>query len=392
MSQKHEAHISVWEDLTWRGTTHVNPLPLYVDSESLTVNKNIRDLQNLAKDGRVAKVESQVGANLAPAGNVTFQPRSDDCAAILFSHFQTGSMTGAAGAYTYTMFPSKNMPTYTNNALRSVGTYGGTSGDVYSISFLKKYFDTDENGGTNSIYFAQGICDSIGFDINAGADFVLSCDYKFREVVIGTAIAGNPQSTGYGTYCGKAPWEWFEGTVLVEGEALTLDRLKWTCSNNITPKFVAGRQDADWFAFGDHVTEGNFDLNFPKDGMLQIGSMIGTKSFSIVGTLFKSGTELLTFGMPNCIRKPFDVSLNSQRVNVGIPFIALEKDGESPATITVTSELQINSFVDGIWDAGTTFYNANRTLGDYTIVDGGTSFYNSNRTLGDYTIADRDLS
>jgi len=334
MSQKHEAHISVWEDVDWRGTVHQSPFALYVDSESLSVNKNIRDLANLAKDGRVSKVESQVGANLAPAGNVTFEPRTKDSTDILFSHFQTGTSLEGASTGTYKFFPSKKHPTYNNAAARNEGTYGGTAGDVYSVSFLKKYFDTTENGGTNSIYFEHGICDTLGFDITAGAVFKMSCDFKFRDVIVGTAISGNPPSADYGSYSCKAGWDWFEGTVLVGGEALNLDSIKWECKNNLTPKFITGRQDADWFAFGDHVTEGAFNLGFPKDGMLQVGSMLGTKSFSITGTLSKSSNDVFVFDMPNCIRKPFDVSLNSQRVDASIPFIALEKDGTSPITLT----------------------------------------------------------
>ena len=391
MSQKYEAHISVWEDFSWRGTTHLNPIPLWVDSESLSVNKNIRDLQNLSRDGRVSKVQSQVGADQTPAGNVTFQPRDTDCAAVLFSHFQMGTVTGTT-PYTYTIVPSKDNPTYTNNWIRGTGGYGENSGDVYSVSFLKKYFDTEENGGTNSIYFAHGICDKINFEINANADFILGCEYKFRDVIVGTTVSANPGGTDAGYYSDKGAWEWFEGTVLVEGESLALETITWECSNNLTQKSVVGRSDPDWFAFGAHTTEGEFSLDFPRDGMLQIGSMIGTKPFSIVGTLFKTGTQFLAFDMPYCVRKPFEVSLNNSRVVSTIPFIALEKDGTSPITLTLATGTVVDFFADIFWDAGTTFYASSRTLGDYSIVDGGTTFFASSRTLADYGIADRDLT
>lgn len=390
MSQKHEAHITVWEDYSWRGTAQTNPHALYVDSESFSVGKEIKDLQNLSRDGRVSKLESQVGNAIKPNGKFTFQPRDDDLANILFSHYQMGTRTGS-GPYTYTLVPSKGNPTYTNNSIRGEGLYGEGTGDVYSSSFMKKYFDTNENGGTNSIFFRHGICDKLSYNITSSEDLKVSCDYKFRDVVVGTAYSLNPGDVGEGSYSTQSAWEWFEGTVLVGGDSLSLKSIEWEGNNNLTEKSVMSRRDPDWFAFGDYTTEGNFNLDFPKDGMLQIGSMIGTKVFSIVGTLFKTGTEFLAFDMPYCTRRPFDVAIDGKRVESNIPFKAFEKDGTSPVTITLISNTSVVTPPDLFWDAGTTFQDASRTLGDYGIVDGGTSFTNVSRTLSDYTFADRDL-
>ena len=389
MSRGYESHISVWEDYSWRGTAHTNPLPLHVDSESFQIGKEIKNLANLTRDGRVSKVESQVGGPVKPFGNLTYQPRAEDAAALLFSHFQMGTISGT-GPYTYTFVPSKGNPTYTNNSIRGTGAYGSTAKDVYSVSFLKKYFDTSQNGGTNSQFFEHGICDNLTFDIPNSDDFQLSADYKFRDVITGTAISGNPGDTGYGTYATGPAWQWFEGTVLVEGQTFDLETIKWTGKNNLVEKNIMGRRDPDWFAFGDYMTDGQFTMDFPKDGFLQIGSMLGTKSFSIVGTLFKSATEFLAFSLPHCIRKPFDVVIQNE-IDVEIPFSAYEKDGTSPVTVTLVTNGTVLVPGDLFWDAGTSFTNSNRTLGDYALVDGGTSFTNANRTLIDYTLADRDL-
>lgn len=390
MSRKHEAHITTFQDSSWRGAGFSNPHPLYVDSESLSITKDIKNLQNLTRDGRVSHVESQVGGPEKPAGNLTFQPRSDDVGAILFSHFQMGTRTGT-GPYTYTYVPSKGNPTYGNNSLRPEGGYGESTGDVYSVSFLKKYFDTSENNGTNSLFFEHGICDSMEFNISSGEDFILGCDYRFRDVVVGTAWAGNPGDSTNGTYSTEKPWQWFEGTILVGGESLELDSIVWTGRNTLTEKSIMGRRDPDWFAFGDYITEGEFTMDFPKDGLLHVGSMIGTKPFAIVGTLFKSGTESLSFNMPNCVRRPFEVLVDGDSVDSAIPFLALEKDGTSPITVTLITMAEIETPSDLFWDAGTSPTSLTRTLGDYILVDGGTSPTSLTRTLGDYTLADRDL-
>lgn len=381
MSKKYESYITVFEDTNWRGDSLGSSFPLYVDSESLDAGKQIINNNNLIRDGRVNKQESQVSGPIKPEGVITFQPRVDDIGAVLYSHFQLLQESGT-GPYSYIYNPSKYPPRFNDSSSSSEGTYGSEPQAVYSVSFLKKCFDTTENGGTNSMLFKHGVCDSLSLNVGAGEDVKLECNYKFRDLIDGTAISDNPPSSHVGSYSENAPFEWYHGTVTIDGVDFSIESINLRSVNSLEEKSILGRREPDSFIFKEYLVEGQFSLDFPKDGMLQIGSMFDLSEFSISGTLFQGTSNKITFEVPNCIRQPFNVGLNEDTVTATIPFKGFEKDGTSPFTVRVTSDVNFK-FTGEALDA----VNGARTIADHEILDAGTG----SRNLSEYTIYDREL-
>jgi len=375
MSKKDQGFISIYEDNSWISNGVNSPSALYVDSESLSLNKEIKSLDNLVSGGRAPLIESQISGAVKPAGNVTFQPRVDDVGKVFYSHFQCGTIKDGTSIFV----PSKNNPKYTSD-LPSTGTYGAAAGGVYSVSFLKKYFNTSDNGGTNSTYYKHGICDDLEMNMSINKDFVVNASYKFRDYEYGTAIAANPGTlSDVGSYSPYAPWEWFQGTIAFENTSIGLETLSVKCSNNLVEKSRLGRLNPEQFTFRDHTVEGQFSMDFPTDGLLSVGSMLDLNKFSLSGTLV-NGTNKLLIDMPHCIRMPFDVNIK-KTVNINTPFKAMQYDGTSPITVTLLGD--ISPTAPTVLDA----WNGARSIGEFTIYDAGSVA----RTLSEYTMFDRDL-
>jgi len=375
MSRKESAFISLYQDVSWSSDSVINPDTLWVDSESLALNKEIKSLDNLTRGGRIPLISSQVSGAVKPAGDINYQPRPIDLNKILYSHFQCGTQLGTdttPGTNIYV--PSKNNPIYSDEPPCN-GGYGEGTGGVYSVSILKKYFDTN---GTNSTYFKHGICDTLEFNVESRSDLKVKASYKFRDYVSGTQIAGVPDSALVGSYSSDTPWEGFHGTLLIDNQSIPLETFSTRTSNNLIERSSVARQNPEDFTFGDFTAEGNFSMNFPTDGLSYIGSMIDVKEFGLSGT-FLNGANLLIFDMPHCVRMPFDVNLD-KRVTMGIPYKAFEKDGTSPITVLVAGNSNSNDFfLDAI--------NGTRNLPDLIQYDAG----NGTRNLGEYLQLDRDL-
>lgn len=382
MSRKYEGFIAAFEDFSWRGDSFDEYFPLWIDNESFDTGKEIINNNNMGRAGRSSNVDSQVSGAVKPTGKFTYQPRNKDMLGVLYSHFQMGTqLTENKSPGTYVLVPARTPPTFTTNDVRIEGDYSTVAGDTYSMSFLKKYFDTTENGGTNSIFFQHGLCDKLTVNMSKGEDITFDCDYKFRDIIVGTTIPDNPPSASVGTYDTAPPMQWFHGTVLIGGQSLDLDSLKFTGNNNLVESIAVGRRDPEHFNFRDYDLSGEFTYDFPKDGMLQIGSMFDIKSFAVVGTVLQ-GTVMLAFSMPKCVRQPFNVDMNSMGVDATIPFKALEDGGVAPISVKVIADGTSVAFDDLIWDA----WNGARTFGDFAIKDAG----DGARTLSEYTYYDRN--
>ena len=378
MARNFESYISVFEDVDWRGTNTGSSFSLYVDSESFDSGKQIINNNNLTRSGRGNMIESQISGPIKPEGNITFTPRSDDIIQILYSHFQVVDKTGS-GPYVYTYVPSKFPFAFDNNAISTEGTYGVSTQGVYSVSFLKRFFDTTEYNGTNAIFYQHGICDSLAINIEGGEDVKFECAYKFRDLVDGTAIPSEPPSATVGSFSEESPYEWYHGTVTIGGVSLALESIRLNSKNNLEEKSHLGRLSPDAFKFKEYEAEGEFTLELPPDGMEQIGSMFALKEFAIAGTLYKDANNIITFTLPHCLRTPFDVNIEPTIV-ASIPFKAFGSSTDAPLTIGVTAGTEFVLAGD-LLDA----LNGARTLSEFGMKEAA----NGARTLSEYTMLDR---
>lgn len=385
MSKRYEGYISLFEDRSWRTGAVYSGNPLWIDSESFDTGKEIINNKNLTRAGRVNNGSSMVSGVTKPSAQFTYQPRNGDITPVLFSHFQMGTqLSDETNPGTYVFVPSRHPPTYSGNAIyaHTFGDYDTVAGDIFSVSFVKKYFNTSLIGGTNSIEFNHGICDKLTMNLAVGEDLTFDCEYKFRDVVE-TAIAPyNPPDSIMGTYDPAPPFQWFHGTVLIDGVQLDLERISITGNNNLVERIEVWRDGPENFAFRDYEVTGQFTYDFPKDGMDQIGSMFALRPFAISGTITQ-GSAVIVVNMPRCVRQPFNVSMTNERVSATIPFLALESGGVSPITVTVITNIPSEFVADYLFDA----LSGARTFSEFDVYDAA----DGARTISEYAFYDRDL-
>jgi len=400
MASNVESFITVYNDISWRGDSYSSPLPIHVDNEKFSFGQEFAERENKARQGRAYISNVTTAEARKPTAEITYQPRTDDIAYFLFPHFQMGIRTGS-DPDVFEFVPSKSPPEYGYDIWKGYGTYGDPPGEVYSSSFLKKYFTTDSE--IDSLLFRHGICDSLTFSASAGEDLLIKSSWRFKSVGTGTRVnsvpngyisGGNFYSIGAheyiggggaavdaGTYSTQSPFTFFEGTLNIGPHSFDILNLDVTSKNNILEKVITGEKNPDCFPFRDYQITGQFVIDLPSDGLEQIGSMVDVDNFAITGTWYKDSSNYIVFDIPYCERRNFDVGIGNRNIDATIPFKAFENDGTHPIKITVSSG-DVIPFAQGMYDAG---YGA-RTIADYELLDAG---YGA-RTIGDYELIDRD--
>lgn len=333
----------VWvqpEDKGWLGTsTAIRGQFLYADSESLGINKDIRERPNKITYGRALKSSTRVMGKQSPGGDIEFQFRSEDLPHILMAHYQKfiGTAFGtAAGSCQYTFVPEKGIPNYTGGSAFGTGVYTAAAGDLFTVTVGKKFFNTTQNGGTNAQLFKSCVVDDLEFKLDANDDAKLKASFKAGNVDVGTAIALNDNSA-LGSYSVKPSFESWSGTIFYDGGTLELNKLSIMSKNNLDERLVIGKLNPTNYRFGRIEVSGSLDLDMPFDGMKYFGSQLSGSSFAITATLYNSANDWVTFNMPKCCFKPFEAQLKGgAETTFTLPFVAYESDDGSTAPITVT--------------------------------------------------------
>lgn len=369
MAKSYEGFISIFENGSWGGAALRNPQALPVEFESLGVNQDIRFRDSVISDGRAYNAQSSVHLGKSPSGAIAYSFRPDDCAKVFYSHFQRGTMTGGTK---YTFYPSLGKPDFESGQYPD-GSYQG-SGYVYSVSILKRLTPT----GTNAQLFKNGVCDTLQIAWSANEEARLNADFKFLSVDTGTAWSGIPNGTESGTYSSQAPLHAHYGTLTYAGGAIELEQVTLNLKNNLEVMGRVGARNAEAFRFGRYEVSGDLGLDLPPDGFKYLGSMLGTRSFSLSMDMRTSGTSFITFSLPNCFHKPFEINANGINSRLKLPFVAFGTGTLPPIQVEVYT-----TYEDLFWDASA---NA-RTLLEYEIIDAA---YGA-RTLSEYEIVDRDL-
>jgi hypothetical protein len=277
-----------------------------------------------------------------PGGEITWQFRSEDAIPILMGHFQKyiGTQLGATagGTALYTFVPSKGEPDWVGSTF-GTGGYTAASGDMFTFGFIRKYFDTTENGGTNAQVFTSGICDELKLLAKAGEDVKMTANTKFYAVQAGTALssASNPNNSTIGSYSDLAMYEYFSGTMTFDGNSIDLTSFEVNSKNSITERIVLGKLNPSKYPWGRYTIEGSLELEVPKTLLSYTGSMLAGRAFSLTGTFYNNGNDYTIVSMPNCRQKAYDVNLaGAQDSTFQIPYEAFESEDGLTAPITVT--------------------------------------------------------
>lgn len=334
--------VIVPETRGWGSNTFTEGKYIYADSESLQVNKEFTERPDKITYGRSMKASSRISGVQKPGGPINYQFRSDDSLHVFMAHFQmyTGTAVGSAGTALYTFVPTKGEPNWVGSNF-GTGTYGAATGDMFTVGVYKKLFNTSSNGGTNGFAYTSGIVDQLELTLTAGQDAKLVPSFKFYNVDPGTVFGTNrdPSNTVFGSYSQKSSFMSWVGTLSFAGQSIDITSIKITSKNNTEDRAVLGRLNPSKYPFGRFLISGSLDLDFPKDGMKYIGSMLSNQGFSITGSLYNGANDYVTFNLPNCKYAPVEVNFagGQSETTFSIPFVAYESEdgGTSPITVQV---------------------------------------------------------
>lgn len=319
---KHAANIDGYLAVIPNLSGYINP-PVYgkgqriqFEKESLTIGKEFPQLNSLG-DHRTAM--DRASLPIAPKGGFQFYPSSNDCITTLMSHFQLRHGSNLAGGTTYYEFaPSKKRLSFSGSSF-GTGLYETGSHSFFTVNVTKLV------EGTGYV-FKNGICDKLGFNFDVHSGFTLEPDFYFKSATLaGSSTLG---STGSYSSLPKFPGHSISATMLNQ----PVIGLQIYSDNALRPYSQAGTS-APYFGHGKYNIQGNATIDLSKVSLAYIGSMLGTQSFSIVGTLYNDERDKIVISLPNCFMDDFPLSMNSSTMD--IPFRAYESENGGTAPMKV---------------------------------------------------------
>lgn len=324
----------------WGSSTFTAGNYLFVDSESLQINKEFIERPEKITFGRAMKASSRVSGVQKPGGAITFQPRSDDVIPILMAHYQkyiATSLNGtASGTVLYTFHPTKGEPNWVGSAF-GTGAYTAADGDMFTVNTWKKFFNTTANGGTNAMAFYSGIVDQLQFNLTAGQDAKVTANMKYYSVDAGTALPAtrDPNNAVFGSYSTKTSFMSWTGTLAFDGGSLDITSISINSQNNSADRAILGRLNPSKYPYGRVIVSGSLELDLPKSGLQYIGSMLQNTGFAITGSLYNGVNDYITFNMAQCKYNPFEINFSNgqSETTFSIPFTAYESENGSSAPI-----------------------------------------------------------
>ena len=309
------------------GASVTDAFYLYLDSESLAINQEIRENAAKIVQGRAVLETSRTFGAQEPGGQFTFQPRADDILGFLASCLGVYTSTDGGGSLhgTYTFFPYVDQPDFTGTLVTGgdpwaagaagTGTYGDTSTDVCAL-MIDQYFG--DITGTNGRRYVDCVVSQLEFNAAVGNELTVTPTINAGSYALfnGTAATDDPPC-GVGSYSALDAFMYYQGTVSLEGVSYDLNSFRLTINNNIESKRCIGKQTPVSFPYGRCDITGEFELEYDNSTFME---QFTAESDGTLGVVFLNGTNKLTISCPL-------IRYNEPSVNVG--------DGEGLVNQTV---------------------------------------------------------
>lgn len=307
MAKGWEVAIRTQENRTgWGSTTGASAragLFLYADSETLSKNTEVQERDGKLIPMRLAPIQTASILQASPGGEITFQPRPDDCVHILMAFFQQATFLNGATA---TAQNGTWVFTPVGKSLAWSGVAFGTS-SVYSVN-VDKYFGEGLSGTGDGIRFERGIVSRLRIEQNPAEDLQMVADLRFLqatdEAVLGTGFKSAPNALGSYSNLGQLV-DW-NGTLTVAGTTYPIERISFEFDNSITERRKLGQRGFYQFPFGRAVLSGEFETELEDMSVFKEGTAGGT----ISARWQNSDVSFIDIFCPNVFFRANDVNVS----------------------------------------------------------------------------------
>ena len=342
---------------------------LYLDSESLRINQEIKENTAKIVHGRTVLETARTFQSRESGGQFTFQPRADDILGFLASCLGVYKSLPAGGgggtvAGTFTFWPLTQQPDFAGTLVtggdpwnaggEGTGTYGDTVTDVAAL-LIDQYF-ANETGGSmsNGRTFADCVISQLEFNWSVGNEMTLTPTINAGSFAMATFVPATDDPTcDIGSYSALDAWSDFQGTITVDGESWDLNSLRITINNNVESKKVIGKQDPATFPYGRCSIEGEFELEYNRDVFMQSFLNESDGTLTAVGW---NGSDKITVSCPlvRYNEPTVNVSDGESLINQTVPFMAFGRAANKNAP-PIEIEVICSNTV-GFDNGGTTFF------------------------------------
>lgn len=280
MAKGWEVSIRVADNYTGWGSTATASARmgnyLFVDSETLGKNAVISERDNKIMPMRLSPVQTANKQQENPGGEITFQPRTDDCVNLLFSFFQMATFMMGGKSTCYGGTGGTWIFTPVGKSLSWSGVAFATS-SVFPVNVLK-YFGDGLTGTGDSQHYERGICSRLTIEQEPAADLTMTADMRFLQVTneypAGTGYKSAPNVTG--SYSTKGQLLDWNATLTVGGQTYAIERIRFEFDNTITERRKLGQVGFYQFPFGRAVMSGEFDAELEDMSIFKEGTTGGT--------------------------------------------------------------------------------------------------------------------
>lgn len=290
---------------------------LFVDSETLSQNAEVRERDNKIIPMRVSPSETFSYEQDSPGGEIRFQPRTDDCIHLLFAFFQNATFANGLAATAYGGTGGTWVFSPIAKSLSWSGVAFGTT-SIYPVN-IDKYYGEGLAGTGDGERYERGIVSKVTFTQEPAADLVMGAELRFlqktSDTVLGTGFKSMPNAAG--SFSSKKQLVDWNGTLTLAGTQYAIERVTYDFDNQITERRKLGQRGFYQFPFGRPILGGEFELELENLSNFRIGSSAGT----LVCRWQTSDGDWMEIFSPNTYIKSWDAQVSDTGpVLITVPF------------------------------------------------------------------------
>jgi hypothetical protein len=318
MAQGYEGKIAIGEQYQGWGSENITGMLLLKEPESETLDYN---MEKNTRSGKIRGVRSirlsDVSFDtMAPGGGIVFQPRTEELAPILLSHFQCVNVEGGtviAGTFKGTLgfCFSESSPDFVGSTWGTWKIDSGyqiTANDIYCMRLEKGMGTINElSGGDANFLFQHAIANEMEWRVTYDSDLVVTPTFIARGTVPNQALlSARNMGTYYSSFSDR--FTGWAGTLTWDGTSnVNLDVEEWGLTTRAggAGRGRIGAYGFQTYPFSESVEEeGRMRLEF-KSAKLMKRLLSGTGTFAFAMRFHNSATNWIEINHYHCMFEPY---------------------------------------------------------------------------------------